>query len=359
MKLRTRTLTLAVAMGLATLTPSATIMASAGAAPVAAPARSDGRNAALYYWRAFYTLDRDFQRESANLLPAERAPDWAPDAGTVAKLKDSGAFIRELLVATRIDRCDFGIAYEEGFMALLPHLGLMRSSGRILVLDARRLIAEGDIDAAAERLAGIVRMGVHLRNDNVLISALVSIAMTTLAAGEAENLAASGKLTAAARDTILAALQPLNQADGFGVKRCIEMEKNITVDFLRERLTGPDAGKKLLQFELLEVEPEVKKELSELDETAVRADLDRLGDLYKELLGAWDDTDYKAQFRRLHERLEKGEFGVLAKVLVPAMSKAKESDLKIADRLREVIRLLSTTTLAAPPEAAQAPKDAR
>ena len=50
--------------------------------------------------------DRDFQRESADLLPSERAPDWTPDAGTVAKLKGNGAFIRELLLATRIDRCE-------------------------------------------------------------------------------------------------------------------------------------------------------------------------------------------------------------------------------------------------------------
>jgi hypothetical protein len=359
MKLRTRTLTIAVAMGLATLTPSATLVATAGAAPAASPARSDGRNAALYYWRAFYTLDRDFQRESADLLPADRAPDWAPDAGTVAKLKGNGAFIRELLVATRIDRCDFGIAYEEGFMALLPHLGLMRSSSRILVLDARRLLAEGDFDAAAERLAGIIRMGVHMRNDNVLISALVSMAVTSLAAGEAEVLAGSGKLTAAGRDTILGALQPLNQADGFGVKRCLEMERNMTIDYLRKRLTGPDAGKKLLEIGLIEVSPEMKQELSGFDEAAVGADLDKVDTFYKELLGAWDDADHAAKLKGLESRLEKGEFGVLAKLMVPSVFKAKSSDLKSADRVREVIRQLSTATLAAPPEAEEPPKDAR
>lgn len=349
----------AVALGLAALTPTSTLMASAGSAPRVSPERSDGRNAALYYWRAFYTLDRDFQRESGDLLPTDRAPDWKPDAGTVAKLNANGAFIRELLVATRIDRCDFGIAYEEGFMALLPHLGLMRSSGRILVLDARRLMAEGDADGAAERLAGVIRMGVHIRNDNVLISALVSMAVTSLAAGEAEVLAGSGKLTAAGRDTILGALQPLNQADGFGVKRCLEMERNITVDYLRQRLTGPEAGKKLLEMGLVEVSPETKEELSGLDEAAVRADLEKVDTFYKELLRDWDDADYAARLRGLESRLEKGEFGVLAKLMVPSVFKAKSSDVKSADRVREVIRQLSTATLAAPPEAAGASGDAR
>ena len=109
---------------------------------LAAPAAGDNRNAALYYWRALYSLDRDFQRQTGDLLQHDRTADWAPPESTVAKLKENRDFITQLLQASRIDKCDFGIAYDEGFMALLPHVGPLRSGARILAMDAHRLMAE-------------------------------------------------------------------------------------------------------------------------------------------------------------------------------------------------------------------------
>ena len=343
---RARRMAAAVLVGAAAVAGVGAPMASANVAERGAGWQSDGRNAALYYWRAFYSVDREFQRQSGELLQSPRSATWAPDASTVAKLEANRGFINQLLTATRIERCDFDIAYEEGLMALIPHLGLMRSGARILVLDERRLLAEGKMDDAAERIAAIYRMSVHLRNDNVLISSLVSMALAGLAADEAQVLAESGKLTETGRDAIVAALQPLNTVDGFGAKRCIEMERRITVDYLRGMLTGPEAGKKLSEADLIQIPEELKKQIFELDEAGVGADLDLLNGYYTGVLRAWDDPAHAAEFAALEKKVESGEFGLIAKVLAPAMSKAKTADIKGADRVREVLQVLASASIA-------------
>jgi hypothetical protein len=351
MKRFTRALVSAAVMGAGVLAP----MGTATAAVASAPARQDGRNAALYYWRAFYTLDRDFQRQVGEILPGERAADWRPPSEIVQKLTENSSFINELLVATRIDKCDFGIAYEEGFMALLPHLGIMRSSTRILVMDARRLMDAGDWDGAAERIAAMYRMAVHLKNDDVLISALVAAAITAQANTEVTAIVAGEHLSPAGRDVILGALQPLNQADGLGIKRCIEMERNMTIDYMRRTLKGPQAGKKLAEIGLGIGEKELSEQISALDEAGVSAELNKIPPYYVGILGAWDDADYQTKFRTLEDRLTKGDFGLIARLVVPSVGKAKISSVKAADDLRQSIHRLQTAKTVDPAAQPAAP----
>src|SRR5262245_44650446 len=110
----------ALVCGLAFSAASAPLPPPAPAAP-ALEARADGRNAALYYWRAFYMLDRDCQKQSSDYLSDKRDAEWKPEQAAVEGLTKNAGFVEAVLTATRIDKCDFGIAYEEGFLALLPH----------------------------------------------------------------------------------------------------------------------------------------------------------------------------------------------------------------------------------------------
>jgi hypothetical protein len=329
----------------------AALLSPAGAQPAATPSRHesraaqgsprDNRNAALYYWRALYTLDRDFQKEASDLLVPDRAADWVPSDSTMAKLDANSGFIEQLLQASRIDKCDFGIAYDEGFMALLPHLSPLRAGARILVLDAHRLMADGKPDEAAERIAGVYRIAAHVRNDNVLISSLVSIAVAGLAADEAEMFAKAGKLTDAGRANIVAALQPLNRADGFNCKSCMDMERRLTIDYFHRVLKGPEAGKKLLEIGLVETTEDQKKEIAAMDEAAINKDLDTMEGFYKDALKAWDAKDYEAQLQQIEAKVTSGGYGVLAKLLLPAATKVRSSDVKAAARVSAVLRALT------------------
>lgn len=346
MKRLARALIVAAAVGAGSLGASAMPAGSFANAP----ARQDGRNAALYYWRAFYSVDRDFQREVGEAIPPSRTVDWRPPAALAQKTNENQSYINELLVATRIDKCDFGIAYEEGFMALLPHLGLMRAGTRILVVDARRLMDKGDWDGAAERVAAMYRMAVHLKNDSVLISSLVAAAIGANGNTEVEALVASGHLTPASRDAILGALQPLNQADGYGVKRCIETERTMALDYLRRTMKGPEAGKKLLEMGILEADAELKEKIKVMDEAALMAELDKVEPYYAGLLAAWDANDYQAKFKELEQKIERGDFGLIAQLIVPAMSKSKSASVKAAEELSKTVHALQTAKLAEAPK---------
>lgn len=349
MKILHRAIPVAVLMGAAVASPCFAIPSLLSPAVAAtAMATPDNRNAALYYWRAFYTLDRDFQRAAADMLDEKRTADWRPSDTAITRLKENSDFINQVLTASRIDKCDFGIAYDEGFMALLPHLGLFRQGARILALDAHRLMSEGQPDEAAERIAAIYRMSVHVRNDSVLISSLVSMAMASLAADEALMFAEAGKLTDKGRAAIISAMQPLNQSDGFGAKRAIDTERRIIMSSLRKTLTGPDAGKKLVEMPVLDFDAAKKEQILAMDEAGVRNALDQMEKAYTDMLAIWDSANYEKGLEDFGAKIQNGEYGVISQVLVPTLGRAKSSDVKAHQRLDEVLRTLRSAKVREP-----------
>jgi hypothetical protein len=153
--------------------------------------------------------------------------------------------------------------------------------------------------------------------------------------------AQAGMLTDDGRSAIIMALQPLNQVDGFGIKRSIDMERRIMVDYLRRQLKGPEAGKKLFDVGIVEASQEDKEAIMALDEAGAAKALDQMEAAYRDILGVWDSPDHAVALKRVTTKIERNEFGPLAKVLTPALSHAKSSDAKSLERLRDVLQTLS------------------
>jgi hypothetical protein len=303
----------------------------------------DPMNAALLYYKAW--LDPVFDELSKPCGEASPAdPAWKPDAAVTKLLAEHQGYIAMLLRATEAPRADFGIEWSQGIYATLPHLSKMRGSARILACDARRCLAEGKLDDAADRAAAIYRMADHIGHDGVLISALVSVAIGSLADTQAEALMNGGGLTIHGKQQVLVEVRRMARPDAFGMKEAIEGEKRWTVEWLKGVCKGPDAGKMIAEQVMMlsgRDEPEeVIEQVRKMSEAEVRADLDKTGQFYTDVLATWDRPDAADQLKPIEERLANGDYGLIGKSLVPAVSKAMSSDVKIRTRHAAVLTRL-------------------
>ncbi len=71
---------------------------------------------------------------------------------------------------------------------LLPHLVPMRSAARLLDMDARVRLIDGDVDGAVRNVNTMLRISRHLAEEPLLISTLVAVAVHELALGTTEAL---------------------------------------------------------------------------------------------------------------------------------------------------------------------------
>jgi hypothetical protein len=115
----------------------------------------------------------------------------------------------------------------------------------------------------------------------------------------------------------------------------------MAIDYLRRTVKGPDAGKKFAAAGLFEAAPEDMEALSALDEAGVAKALDQMEIGYRDTLTAWDASDHEKALKGVETKTVRGDYGILAKVLIPAMGRAKAGDVKAANRVREVLQILS------------------
>ena len=113
------------------------------------------------------------------LLEAVRGDGPAP-----VLLKEHARDIDRLVEASRSATCDFGVDYTAGMDTMMPHLAMVRDLARVLKADAARLLAAGDLDGAAKRIATIERIAAHvLQPAHSIIELLVVSAVAQLGTG--------------------------------------------------------------------------------------------------------------------------------------------------------------------------------
>jgi hypothetical protein len=311
--------------------------------------RPEDRNAAIRYGEVFYSASPDLLTKASDLDMSKVgfvAGAVTPEFTAVSEqLKTGGdAAILPLLEASALKRCDFEIAFEKGIGVLMPHLPKFRACARLLRVDARRLEIAGSGDAAAERLAALVRMSGHVANDHILISSLVGEAICSLAIEETEAGLDAGKLSPAARDRILRALDALGTDDPFAMKAAMRTEQHLTAHWVKATYHGADAGKQLVASGYIS-DPSVPgaaaQTIALMNENQLHAAVDLLSPFYDKLLAVWDQSDSVQQLEALARRVEQGEYGPIGRVLAPAVSKARASDLKVQQRIRVLREKLS------------------
>lgn len=299
------------------------LMASAGFAQTVKPATPDPMgglqppklggetNAALLYFQAFERLSR----EDGNAIQekyTERKSGWVPDESTTKLLVANQRFIEDLMFAANTPACDFGVRYDQGFEALLPHLGQMRRGVRVLLADTFRLAHEGKNGEAAKRVAAVFHIADHVRNDRVLISSLVGIAMTTAGMDCCEELLKDGRMKNEIARAAVSALRAQHEDDFMGFRGAIEGESRLAVDWARARFKGPTAGAefaRVLSDGQNNLAADVTNPVSKMDEAQLGAELDRMAAYYVEVRKAMDEPDTQKRFNALAEEATQGKWG--------------------------------------------------
>lgn len=334
---------------LASILLAAGLAASTLAQPAWSPPSPSEVNAALRYWPTFASTDRE-------VFAALRAIKWDEVGSNLdpAKMPEEYRKVREmhlqptgpLVEASRLERCDFGIAYEHGIEATLPHLSFIRGSASMLRFAARERLMAGDADGAASHCAAILRMANQLRHDRALISPLVGFANCDVAFAEIAVLVESGRLTAKGRAELLDACRAIDLNDPMGIKSALEGERRLSANWFTER-KGARAGSEIVSFlvgaqAVAENDPAQEKYLRtllRLDENGVAADRKRFDQAYTDCLAVWDHPDRVLEVCR---RIEAGEYGVLAALMLPSVHRASASAAKFRASLDRTIKLLET-----------------
>lgn len=317
-----RILLIALAAGLATAAIASTPTLDPAAAQGAPPPDEfpQPSNAALVYYRAWLVAD-------AEAWQAVRDGD----AGRVSEL---GTAVNLLLDAAAIDHCDWGVDYDVGPWTLLPHLGKLRDTARVLKADAQRLADAGDMEGALERLEAMLQVARHTQRDRLVISTLVAAAISSFACDAIDEIVGANPITPAQAQKLLEAAKL--SGDPFAARAAIRGEGVVLVGWAKKNLTDSDGGRELVKISGISG-PEADRVEAMTPEQVARA-LDRLAPMYEVALAAFDSAEAA---RRLDERVKAGEFGPLAPILAPAILQIREAILKPIAQREEIIEKLT------------------
>ncbi|MGP1346467.1 MAG: hypothetical protein ACTS3F_07355 [Phycisphaerales bacterium] len=358
----------------------AMIAASALAISMMGPAASavDSKdNAALKYWRALSLMTDEQSRALRGAVYSITEYGLEFDEGErvmeADELLDQMDLVIEMLVeGSQLTGCDFAVDWHKGIEALLPELSPMRNAARLLMLDASRELNSGDPEAAAERVATVLRMGEHVSQDPVLITSLVGLAMFRMAGDFAIAGERAGVWTEESRTTIAHALDRYHGEDPFRFIRSMRGEERWVGDWLEQRIDkewstpegfledvrmftevvsidpGPAGGGAKApaadanrQSAMPEEPREIPDELRAIMESPdLREALKQEVELYRTAVRinteAWNSPDALQRFERFERMLGEGEFGVLSQWMIPSFTRAHKQDHEARAFLEEL-----------------------
>lgn len=300
------------------------------------------QNAALKYWEAFAyirpkaadaIMDVDWSTIGTETDPA-KLPAGFREALAEGAVQDLGV----LRYASNLKKCDFEIRYDEGFMALVPHVTKMRLAVRLLVVQERDQLHKGNSAEAVDHLGIMLRMASHLRSDRTLLSSLVGTAIATTAVKEVDTLIASGALTSASRDEMIKHLRAVDTADPFNIRGSLELEFTMPRNWIARHYGGPGQTRELVKF--LAADGSIKPDNAHLKaiDTASPAeltkDLERYEGLGRQVLAAFDKG---ADLTPLSNSASAGDHGHWAALFAPSLQKPVDSVKKFRSELKAAI----------------------
>gem|GEM_PF-3599935 len=313
----------------------------------------EDRNAAIHYLNlmlaagdniskfGFSDYDKiGYDRAACEADPTCVAAQWA-----LAYLNADG-----WVAASKLQKCDFELASEEGFGLILPQLGRMRAAARGLRFAARNAFIHNNSADGVAYLVAIIRMGNHISGDGILISSLVGQALGALALNETRTAAAAGKITQTDRDVLLASIATINPDDPMRIKAALRSERETMLNFVKRTYAGPDAGERLANMPGLfidETSPRTivqRKLLSEMDSTRLAEAVEQARPAYDAYLDLWESPTWKEDFAAVEDRVQLEEFGILATILMPSARHAKASQARLLLDIEEVTSALNAIT---------------
>jgi hypothetical protein len=230
-------------------------------------------------------------------------------------LAQHSADIERVIEATKLPRCDFGVRYEDGLNAMMPHLGQLRGLARVLRADATRLSAAGDAQGAARRIAAMLRLAAHITaGGRSQIELLVGCAVAQMGCDLAASTPGLGQ--AAAKAEVQQALVSVQAGGVLNSSAIVREDGRLTAGALRSGQVP--AGIKVMGKEVASCTPAER-------EAAAK----KLEAFSAEVVAAWDAPGAAATLAGIVKRAEAEGLGDI----LGSPGKARES----VDRLKAAI----------------------
>ncbi|MEE9129447.1 MAG: hypothetical protein V3T84_05470 [Phycisphaerales bacterium] len=291
--------------------------------------------------------------------------DWGdPSALITAELRAALARVQPVLRlarrGTRQEYSDFNLDYSQGFDLHLPHLGRLRGLTQLMRTDALVRMRDGDATAAAAGIASIYRMGAHLNSDQIIISSLVGAAIFGAGDQVAQAGLDRGAFTGDDAQTIFSELERLSLADPFDLGEAIGLEREIMTVWMADQFAAEGGREKIAGYVAPGLaDDEAETELRLMDQETFDESIQEVDVLMTQIVGAFMDPDHDAGRARLDtitQKVENGEVGLLAHVLIPSLGRAFERMLFSEEQLRNRMESLAPliTGAVAPKEIANA-----
>ena len=206
----------------------ATILSAISGVHAAAQATAGGNAADV--WRQVFPMLRPKSVDNpAGLLTAEEWDDLEASPQmplthrtdlTEAERARAKVFLAKLapLLSTIADasaerRCDFGLDRREGFELVLPHLGPMRKSVRLMQLQSEVQRGDGDMAGFVQTQGAVVRIAMQPVQDEMVIGSLVGSAIAHSAMQYTRAAIDQGQCTQQAAKDLIEAMAPLQGDD--------------------------------------------------------------------------------------------------------------------------------------------------
>lgn len=268
-------------------------------------ALADLQNAAAWYRQAIAAMKKEFGPDVARLreLAAAEQADLAEVAPRLVGMNGT----REALAkAVAIKRCDFDSMSRwphDGLRARLSHLEDMRALAAFVALDAQRMIAAPDEEAAGARLAWLAAMADHLGQTPWPASAHTAFDVLGQTLKSTSQAIAAANIPRAALRPAHDMLERITLKDPLHLNDTIANWPRISIDWMLARYRGRNATH---QFVTEMTEPagplaeELRTALWEETPEVLRRELSDLKSQFSDLL----PFAYGRQFERVQQDIE-------------------------------------------------------
>lgn len=151
------------------LTATVFVFSSSRASADTPPKTPD--NAALKYWQAFATMP-PLEKDEEERLRADSLT-MPLDSAANELVANADYSLRMLHRAAALRRCDWGVSFDDGIEALLPHAQAARALSSLAFLRARMRFEDDRTAEAIDDVVDALTLGRHTSRDGSLITVLV------------------------------------------------------------------------------------------------------------------------------------------------------------------------------------------
>lgn len=193
-------------------------------------------NAALWYWPAFHTCveqQEQLQQAAEAILAGEFN---GHDAQTVQSCTQW--LLEPLQSAASRAHCAFGVEWDDGFNALLPHLSPMHDCAQLVHADAVICIIRGDADAAVERVTILLAMADHIAQEPAVLSLRTAEGILQRAEQAVASIQEHAQLSGDSRAALQTMLERLDDFDIHRAAAVVMDEGRRFREWAEERWSG-------------------------------------------------------------------------------------------------------------------------